>query len=145
MIKDYIEFVRNTSKLHGESSCKMYLMLGLVSEWGEVADVYKKAIIHAREVDIEALISELGDVLWYITAWAIETGDEGRLEELLVRNASSVVLGVAGATVEIFNVPNFMNTGYLVHKLSAFGIPIDVLIESNKSKLEARKGVIQRS
>lgn len=40
--------------------------LGLTGEAGEVADLVKKHIYHGHELDIDKLVKELGDVLWYI-------------------------------------------------------------------------------
>jgi NTP pyrophosphatase (non-canonical NTP hydrolase) len=42
--------------------------LGLTGEAGEVADLIKKAVFHRHPFDREALIKELGDVLWYVAA-----------------------------------------------------------------------------
>jgi len=44
----------------------LYLTLGLSSEAGEVAGKIKK-IIRGDKVEPEALVSELSDVLWYLT------------------------------------------------------------------------------
>lgn len=40
--------------------------LGLTGEAGEVADLVKKYIYHGHDLDIDKLVKELGDVLWYI-------------------------------------------------------------------------------
>lgn len=42
--------------------------LGLAGEAGEVADTIKKAVFHQHGIDRDALIKELGDVLWYVAA-----------------------------------------------------------------------------
>jgi NTP pyrophosphatase (non-canonical NTP hydrolase) len=39
--------------------------LGLTGEAGEVAEVLKKHIMGSRELDLENIKKELGDVLWY--------------------------------------------------------------------------------
>jgi NTP pyrophosphatase (non-canonical NTP hydrolase) len=44
--------------------------LGLTGEAGEVADHIKKVVFHAHELDRDAIIKELGDVLWYVAAAA---------------------------------------------------------------------------
>jgi NTP pyrophosphatase (non-canonical NTP hydrolase) len=44
--------------------------LGLTGESGEVADMIKKTLYHGHLIDIEKLIKELGDVLWYISVMA---------------------------------------------------------------------------
>lgn len=41
-------------------------VLGLAGEAGEVADLYKKFLIHGHELNKEKLILELGDIRWYL-------------------------------------------------------------------------------
>jgi NTP pyrophosphatase (non-canonical NTP hydrolase) len=66
------------------------LALGLAGEAGEVADIVKKLIGHGHPMNHEAhtkLMLELGDILWYVAAFA---------ELVLQRNLSEV----AGANIE---------------------------------------------
>lgn len=42
--------------------------MGLSGESGEVTDLLKKHLFHGKPCDRAALISELGDVLWYWVA-----------------------------------------------------------------------------
>ncbi|QLK85585.1 nucleoside triphosphate pyrophosphohydrolase family protein [Staphylococcus sp. 17KM0847] len=44
--------------------------LGLTGEAGEVADLIKKHIFHGHELEREAIVKELGDVLWYLSSLA---------------------------------------------------------------------------
>lgn len=41
--------------------------MGLGGEAGEVCDHAKKVAFHGKEMDRDALIKELGDVLWYFS------------------------------------------------------------------------------
>jgi NTP pyrophosphatase (non-canonical NTP hydrolase) len=50
---------------HGFQECN-YLTLGLVSEAGEVAGKLKK-VIRGDTIQPEQFVSELSDVLWYLT------------------------------------------------------------------------------
>jgi hypothetical protein len=56
-----------TAPLRGTEEGRTYLVLGLVSELGEVADVLKKAIRNGTPKDEvrRRLVDEIGDVLWY--------------------------------------------------------------------------------
>lgn len=45
-------------------------VFGLVGEVGEVVDLLKKFFFHGHEVDSARLKSELGDILWYVSAVA---------------------------------------------------------------------------
>ena len=48
--------------------------LGLSGESGEVTDHVKKIVFHGHEIDRQAMMKELGDVLWYI-AYLLDTLD----------------------------------------------------------------------
>lgn len=42
-------------------------VMGLAGEAGEVVDLLKKHLYHAKSLDREHLTKELGDCLWYLT------------------------------------------------------------------------------
>ena len=48
--------------------------MGLIGEAGECQEIVKKAMFHGHELDIEALLLEAGDVLWYLTELCNELG-----------------------------------------------------------------------
>ena len=59
-------------------------VMGLCGESGECIDIVKRHLAQGHELDREALIKELGDVVWYLaeTAFALDV----ELEEVLMRN-----------------------------------------------------------
>lgn len=58
-----------------ESANDKYAVLGMVSEAGEVADLFAKAIRDGKKFDFEQNVKkELGDVLWGIAAIAMDNG-----------------------------------------------------------------------
>ena len=69
-VKQYQEWTITTSIYpgageHGFNEA-LYLTLGLTSEAGEVAGKVKK-IIRGDTIEQESLVSEMSDVLWYLT------------------------------------------------------------------------------
>jgi NTP pyrophosphatase (non-canonical NTP hydrolase) len=48
--------------------------IGLCGESGEAADLVKKHVFHGVPLDRDALIAELGDVLWYLAHLANVVG-----------------------------------------------------------------------
>ena len=50
--------------------------LGLSGEAGETADIIKKHLFHDRILDIDLLMKEVGDVLWYM-ARLVDTATDG--------------------------------------------------------------------
>ena len=48
--------------------------MGLNGEAGECQEIVKKAMFHGHSLDIEALLLEAGDVLWYLTELCNELG-----------------------------------------------------------------------
>jgi NTP pyrophosphatase (non-canonical NTP hydrolase) len=76
-LHNYQLFVRST-KVYSEEHHLIYPVLGLVNEAGEVAGKVKKLM---RDDDgqltqerFNDIVSELGDVLWYVTAVADDLG-----------------------------------------------------------------------
>lgn len=44
----------------------VWCCLGLAGESGEVVDIVKKSVFHRHDMNKDALVKELGDVLWYV-------------------------------------------------------------------------------
>ena len=62
----------------------IHASLGLTGEAGEVADLMKKHIFHEKELDMEHLKKELGDVCWYIALMCDAIGTD--FEEIMQMN-----------------------------------------------------------
>ena len=84
----YMKFVLAGVSLeaHGDTSRERLMLagMGLAGEAGEVCDHAKKVAFHGTEMDRDALIKELGDVLWY---YALFLSNEGiTLDEVMEAN-----------------------------------------------------------
>jgi NTP pyrophosphatase (non-canonical NTP hydrolase) len=58
--------VRTMVDLPGVLDNELHMALGMVTEAGEFADVYKKSLAYNKPIDYINLKEELGDMLWYI-------------------------------------------------------------------------------
>lgn len=52
----------------------MLSALGIAGESGEVVDLVKKFVFHKKQVDVEHMKKELGDIMWYISLMCDELG-----------------------------------------------------------------------
>ena len=66
----YQDFAETTA-IYPKNRALEYLALGLTSEAGEVAGKVKK-LIRDGSMDVEDLVAELGDVMWYVAQMASE-------------------------------------------------------------------------
>jgi NTP pyrophosphatase (non-canonical NTP hydrolase) len=71
---EYQELAMRTGGGDSTDDRMMNAVIGLAGEVGEVAEIVKKWWWHGHDLNRERLISELGDVLWYI-ALAAESQD----------------------------------------------------------------------
>lgn len=101
-MNDYQQLASTTAKYPKESAL-VYTVLGMASEAGEVAGKLKKAIRDEGGTISperrEQLISEVGDVLWYVAMVALELNvslsevAEQNLDKLLDRKTRGVIGG----------------------------------------------------
>lgn len=85
---NYYQQEATKTAIYGAGNKINYPILGLVGEAGELANKYKKVLRDNNgglsEDKRQALIDELGDVLWYCAALANDL--EVSLEEVATRN-----------------------------------------------------------
>lgn len=58
--------MRTAKKFDCNKDMQADVGLGLAGEAGEVADIIKKHLAGAKELDKTHLVEELGDVMWYL-------------------------------------------------------------------------------
>jgi len=65
-ISEYSKSVENNrAKLNNQFEDIIHMILGLITELGELADVYKKCMAYGRDIDNVNVKEELGDIMWY--------------------------------------------------------------------------------
>ena len=87
-LDEYQSFAKTTA-IYPNTHAVIYPALGLCGEAGEVAEKIKKSIRHGTPFDVDALILEMGDVLWYLASLSNDLGVS--LDVVLSRNVSKLI------------------------------------------------------
>lgn len=89
MFCDYQKAAQRTARPDWTTENRLTMAaLGACGESGEFADLIKKFIFHAHDLDREKLKLELGDILWYVTEAA--TALEYTLEDVALANIAKL-------------------------------------------------------
>ena len=85
-LNEYQALAQRTADITGNDLHKKLLngCMGMCGEAGECIDALKKHMMQGHELDRDAIIKELGDVLWYVAEAA--TALEVSLDEVGQRN-----------------------------------------------------------
>jgi NTP pyrophosphatase (non-canonical NTP hydrolase) len=90
----YSEFVETLRvKLPTRWDNEMHMVLGITSEAGELAGVYKDSLAYGKELDDIHIVEELGDLLYFIqglcnvNGWSLETVLDRNVAKLTARYA----------------------------------------------------------
>jgi len=71
-LKEYrLEVSRSLADLHDEERNNLHMILGMVTEVAELADVYKKNMAYGKPLDLVNVQEELGDLFFYIVNFSI--------------------------------------------------------------------------
>jgi NTP pyrophosphatase (non-canonical NTP hydrolase) len=86
---NFTEYQRAAARTANRGSDELanYTM-GLAGEAGEVTNLIKKQLYHGKPTDFDAVIDELGDVLWYVAMLAEVIGAD--LNDVAVRNCAKL-------------------------------------------------------
>jgi len=57
---------RTRNNLNSELLDELHMVLGIVTEAGELADMYKKHFAYGKDKDVVNIEEEIGDLMWYI-------------------------------------------------------------------------------
>ena len=84
-LDEYQTLAKRTANLHPQPQDRITnWILGLAGEAGELANRWKKIVYHQHPFDADALVDELGDLLWYAAMLADALGLP--LSEVATRN-----------------------------------------------------------
>lgn len=97
-MSDFDRYQKEAFSLAGTTDTRMF-GLGITGEAGEVAELVKKAVYHAKAYPLDEMIKELGDVLWYVSGMAaahnvsLSTVADANLAKLRARYPNGFVNG----------------------------------------------------
>ena len=88
-INKYVEEAKRTmADLESPLLDNLHMVLGMVTEVGELADVYKKNMAYGKNYDTVNVKEEVGDVMWYIANFCSINGFD--MEEILETNINKL-------------------------------------------------------
>lgn len=76
------------NSLNAPSAHLLHMILGLSGEVGELLDALKKAIIYQKELDLDNIVEELGDIEFYLEG--LRQGLKLTREQTLTANISKL-------------------------------------------------------
>ena len=66
-IKTYVKYAGNTCANFDDNTMdNHHMILGMLTETGELADIFKKSLAYNKEIDWVNAGEEIGDIMWYI-------------------------------------------------------------------------------
>jgi NTP pyrophosphatase (non-canonical NTP hydrolase) len=88
-IKEYVEKASRTdAPLSSPQEHDIHMVLGIVTEAAELADVFKKSLAYNKEIDWTNVREEFGDLMWYIANFC--KSHDFDLEEILGTNIAKL-------------------------------------------------------
>lgn len=75
---------RTVSQLKDQRDNNIHMVLGMLTEAAELADVFKKELAYGKEIDWVNVKEEIGDLMWYIANFC--TMNDIRLSNVLHTN-----------------------------------------------------------
>lgn len=65
-IQEYQQLASKTLSNLDKEKNNLHMVLGMVTESAELADVFKKNIAYGKDIDLINVKEELGDLCWYV-------------------------------------------------------------------------------
>lgn len=63
------EAFRTNANLGDEQADNLHMVLGMLTEIGELADVFKKNMVYGKEIDWVNVKEEIFDLMWYVAGF----------------------------------------------------------------------------
>lgn len=87
----YRDFVRSRTKpMNTPLNHLLHMTLGISGEAGELVDAVKKHFAYGKQLDVENVLEELGDILFYVQGLLTHIDSDATLEDLMEINISKL-------------------------------------------------------
>jgi NTP pyrophosphatase (non-canonical NTP hydrolase) len=84
-LQEYVDWTENTcAKLSDHRENNLHMVIGMLTEIGELADPFKKELAYSKDIDWVNVEEELGDIMFYIASFCrLNTLD---LSDIILKN-----------------------------------------------------------
>jgi len=90
-LKEYADYAKQTKAVLGDKlSNNLHMILGMVTETGELTDIFKKNMAYGKEIDWVNVQEEIGDLMWYVINFCTINGFD--LEDILKQNVAKLIV-----------------------------------------------------
>ena len=88
-LNDYVKWTVNTcAKLDTRKEDIIHMLFGIMTETGELTDVFKKNMAYNKDIDWTNVEEEIGDLMFYIASFCRITGID--LQDVIDRNVKKL-------------------------------------------------------
>lgn len=132
----YLVTVRNRAAKLDRADQIEHAQLGMISEVGEIANLYKRCLAYGRPFDAVNLLEEIGDVIWYLALFCDEKEISMRkLDSWVAQSASESV--ASGAQASDMAVVRVLSAGLsLAAAQTELGLSEAELLEGLESSVQ---------
>lgn len=88
-IENYVKWTGKTcAKLNSPGDDIIHMLFGMITEVGELTDIFKKSIAYGKEIDWVNVEEELGDLMFYIASFCRINNID--LEDVILTNVNKL-------------------------------------------------------
>jgi NTP pyrophosphatase (non-canonical NTP hydrolase) len=140
-LKEYqLQAMRTCVDLGNYKNNKLHMKMGVITEIGEIIDIFKKNLAYGKPIDIVNLGEEIADVQWYLSNFATLSDSELDLSHFNEDYQLLTELDVFNLLFEIVTEPleYSLNTFNLIHIAKYYNLDYAKLLDNNIAKLKVR-------
>lgn len=147
--QEYLKESERTLIDMGKEKNLLHASLGLITEFGELVDIYKRNIFYGKEIDIVNVKEELGDLMWYLAIIFRIFPQKLDYKSLEITDKIRVLYSIQDNINDIIRISDFYNLSeisFLVNSLyrnierfaQLNNFTLEDVMQTNIDKLKAR-------